>query len=63
MMRRNIILIMAGGILGAVAGYLYWKHVGCVSGTCAITSSPRNSTAYFAVLGALAFSMFNGKKK
>ena len=24
---------------GIIAGYLYWKYVGCMSGTCAITSS------------------------
>lgn len=23
-------------ILGAVSGFLYWKYIGCLSGTCAI---------------------------
>ncbi len=26
-------------IPGIIAGYLYWKYVGCASGTCAITSN------------------------
>jgi hypothetical protein len=50
-------LLLLGGLLGAVAGFIYWKYWGCVNG-CTITSSPRNSTLYFAVLGALFFSMF-----
>ncbi|MEZ4801110.1 MAG: DUF6132 family protein [Flavobacteriales bacterium] len=52
-----------GVIIGAVGGYLYWKFVGCSSGTCAITSSPVNSTLYFAGLGGLLFSsLLQGKK-
>jgi len=47
-----------GAIVGAIAGYLYWKYVGCLSGTCSITSKPINSTLYFALMGALLFGMF-----
>ncbi len=47
-----------GAAIGAIAGYVYWKFAGCDSGTCAITSSPVNSTVYFAVLGATLLSMF-----
>jgi hypothetical protein len=42
-----------GGLLGATAGYLYYRFVGCASGTCAITSSPTISTLYGAVMGGL----------
>lgn len=55
---KNNWLTLAGILVGAVAGYLYWQFVGCVSGTCAITSSPVNSTLYGAVMGALLFSTF-----
>ncbi len=55
---KNNWLTLAGILAGAVAGYLYWQFVGCVSGTCAITSSPVNSTLYGAVMGALLFSTF-----
>ena len=55
-------LSMAGFILGGIGGFMYWKLVGCNSGTCAITSSPRNSTIYFAIMGALVFNMFEKQK-
>lgn len=55
----------AGALIGALAGYLYWKNVGCDSGTCMITSKPINSTLYLAMMGAILFSMFqpNAKKQ
>lgn len=43
-------------LLGASAGYAYYYFIGCVSGTCPITSNPWSSTAYGAVLGALLSS-------
>jgi hypothetical protein len=51
-------LLFAGLLVGATAGFLYWKFVGCTSGTCPITSKWANSTAYGAVMGGLLFSMF-----
>ncbi|WP_132053167.1 hypothetical protein [Pseudocnuella soli] len=47
-----------GLALGALGGFLYWKYVGCLTGTCSITSSPVNSTLYFALLGALLVGSF-----
>ncbi len=55
-------LFLAGGVMGAVGGFLYWKFVGC-SGGCAITSHPRNSILYFALLGAFTLSLFQKSKK
>lgn len=60
--RKNILPIV-GVFVGAIAGFLYWKYVGCLSGTCAITSKPFNSSAYGALMGALLFSMFMPQKK
>jgi hypothetical protein len=59
------IMYFIGAIFGAVSGYLYWKQIGCVSGTCSITSSPVNSTIYGAILGSLLFGLFvvNTKSK
>jgi hypothetical protein len=51
-------LLILGIVLGAVAGFLYWKLVGCNSGTCMITSKWHNSTAYGAVMGGLFLSIF-----
>lgn len=51
-------LWLLGVVLGSVAGYAYYYFVGCKSGTCAITSSPVNSTVYGAVMGVLLLSSF-----
>ena len=47
---------LIGVALGALAGFLYWRFVGCSSGTCPITSKWLNSTLYGAVIGALMAS-------
>ena len=47
-----------GTLVGALAGYLYWKYIGCSTGTCPITSNPINSTIYFALFGAVLFGAF-----
>ncbi len=52
-------LLLIGLAVGALGGYLYYQYVGCVSGTCPITSRPLNSTLYGAVMGGLLFSLFN----
>ena len=53
---------LIGITLGAVAGFLYWKFVGCTSGTCMITSKPINSTLYGAVMGFLVAGIFKKDK-
>ena len=59
--KKNI-LVFVGITIGALAGYLYWKYVGCLSGNCAITSNPFNSTIYGSAMGGLLFSLFKPKK-
>jgi hypothetical protein len=54
---------LIGITLGAVAGFLYWKFVGCSSGTCMITSKPINSTLYGAVMGFLVAGIFKKENK
>lgn len=49
--------------VGAITGFLYWKFIGCASGTCPITSNPVISTVYGAVLGALLLSTFEKDEK
>ena len=56
-------LWIAGAVLGIAIGFLYWKYVGCLTGTCAITSKPINSMIYFGMMGSLVLSMFQPKKK
>jgi hypothetical protein len=61
-MRKNILYII-GAFVGGLSGFIYWKYVGCLTGTCKITSSPMNSTLYFAMMGSLFFGMFKKQKK
>jgi phage shock protein E len=56
-------LTIIGAILGAIGGFLYYYFIGCASGTCAITSSPINSTLYFAVLGGLLMNIIKPETK
>ena len=37
---------------------LYWRYVGCTTGTCPITSSPVNSSIWGAAMGGLLLSSF-----
>ena len=53
---------LIGIILGAIAGFLYWKLVGCSNGTCMITSKPINSTLYGALMGFLVAGIFTKDK-
>ncbi len=56
----------AGIIIGAVGGYLYYKYVGCVSGTCPLTSNPWSMIIYGSLMGMLLFDMIGikaGKKQ
>jgi hypothetical protein len=55
---KGKVLLFTGIFVGAVGGFLYWKYVGCVSGTCPIQSNPYRMTAYGAVMGGLVFSLF-----
>ncbi|KXK42039.1 MAG: hypothetical protein UZ11_BCD004001570 [Bacteroidetes bacterium OLB11] len=59
-------MTIIGITVGTISGFLYWKYIGCASGTCAITSKPLNSSVYGAIMGGLIFSMFqkeNNKKQ
>jgi phage shock protein E len=55
-------LDLIGILLGAIAGFMYWKFVGCANGTCMITSKPLNSSLYGALMGFLLFGMFKKEK-
>jgi hypothetical protein len=57
LVQKNVLYI-TGAVIGAISGFMYWKWVGCVSGTCKITSSALNSTLYFSLLGALTLGLF-----
>lgn len=56
-------LKIVGVVVGIVGGYIYYAKVGCVTGTCPITSDPTNSMIYGALMGFLLFSMFTKSEK
>jgi hypothetical protein len=60
---KKYALTLMGIIIGAIIGYIYWQQIGCSSGSCAITSSPVNSTIYGAIMGGAFLSLFIKEKK
>lgn len=58
MRKKGILLTVLGVLIGAVTGYVYYAEIGCLSGTCMITSKPLNSTLYGALMGGLLFNTF-----
>lgn len=60
---KKHLFTIIGIAVGAVAGFFYWKFIGCSTGSCAITSNPLNSTLYGAAMGGLLLSTFKKNKK
>ena len=56
-------IVFGFAVLGAIGGFLYWRFVGCESGTCAIKSVWYWSTLWGAVLGYLVGDMIHGYLK
>ncbi|MCU0474244.1 MAG: DUF6132 family protein [Bacteroidales bacterium] len=56
--KRHVLLIVFTAI-GATGGFLYWKFIGCQSGTCPIKSVWYWSILYGALVGFLAGSIIN----
>lgn len=48
--------LLAGILIGGIAGYAYYYFVGCNSGTCAITSNPYKSAIFGMIAGGLIAS-------
>jgi hypothetical protein len=63
MSKKAVTITTIGVLFGALFGYLYYKYIGCSSGTCRITSKPLNSTLYFALVGGLLFNLFVKEQK
>ncbi len=52
-----------GIIAGATLGFSYWYFIGCNTSTCAIASSPINSTIYGGLIGVLLVNSFSDNQK
>jgi len=51
------LIIVIATAAGALGGFLYWKYVGCQSGTCPIKSVWYLSTLWGLVMGYLVGSI------
>lgn len=60
---KNNLITVGGIIAGAIGGFLYWKFIGCTSGTCYIQSNPFRMTVYGALMGGLVFNIIQPKSK
>lgn len=49
---------ISGLIIGGLLGYLYYKKVGCATGTCPITSNRYLTIAYGAIVGLMISHYF-----
>lgn len=62
---KNRFFRLAMGIAaGALVGLIYWKFVGCHSGTCPLTSSPTKTVIIYSIMGGLlTYSKGSDKEK
>jgi hypothetical protein len=51
--RKHLVTVILS-VAGAAGGFLYWKFIGCASGTCFIKSVWYMSTLYGTLLGYVA---------
>ncbi len=57
-LRKQVIITLVAAAAGTLGGFLYWQQVGCLTGTCPITSSPVISSMYGGVMGYLFAGIF-----
>lgn len=66
-MKNMKFIVWAGTALGAIGGYLYWKEIGCLTGTCPLKSQWQTMVpigAYFGfVIGDLVKGFVSPEKK
>ena len=53
----GILRVIALPLVGSAGGWLYYRYVGCTTGTCAVTSSLWLSTGFGYILGSLLYTV------
>ena len=53
----GILRAIALPLVGSAGGWLYYRYVGCTTGTCAVTSSLWLSTGFGYILGSLLYTV------
>ena len=57
-----MVITAFGVVLGAIGGYLYWKMVGCRSGTCLIASNKYIMIGYGVLVGGMFTGLFEARQ-
>lgn len=58
--KRKSLYIISFTLAGGIGGFLYWRLVGCNTGTCPIKSVWYYSTLYGLILGYLTGDIISG---
>ena len=53
MNKKDLIKMIAGVLIGATGGYLYYYFIGCRTGSCPITSNPYFSILFGSIIGLI----------
>jgi hypothetical protein len=61
--KKKTLIVLSGIAIGLIAGFAYWKFVGCQSGTCPLTSKWHTSTLFGGILGYLFADSIKIKKE
>lgn len=51
--KKKFKILSIGITLGLIAGFAYWRFVGCSSGSCGITANWHTSTLFGGIFGYL----------
>lgn len=54
---------LIGIVIGAVGGFIYYKNIGCSTGSCPITSNPWSSIIWGSIMGYLIGGVFKKRNK
>lgn len=61
--KRKLLILGISIALGVLAGFAYWKFIGCQSGSCGITAKWHTSALFGGILGYLIGDTISGKKR
>jgi hypothetical protein len=61
--KKKTLIVLSGISIGLIGGYLYWKFIGCTSGTCPLTSQWHTSSLFGGVFGYLIADSIKLKEK
>ncbi|MGB9695666.1 MAG: hypothetical protein ACP5P3_05960 [Ignavibacteria bacterium] len=60
--RKSIIIVISFVVAGIIAGFLYWRFVGCISDSCPLKSNVYLMILQGGLLGFLIADFINSKK-